>query len=500
MKGGCIVKHKSVYLLLKIRRRVGKMPDKLLWTIEKVRDPPTEYANLARFADGAGNDIEDELLELAASPQKWNDILEQVDDQFGRDIAKRAKQLIYRYCMAVVCNYGRRITTRLNQWQCKLLVLAKRDQHIECPERLALAKGLLSFADQLQNVDVVARKVVICFLPKLHHIASSNGRNSSLLFTPVELLRRHWRCDSQELEGIMNMIGTVMTRRPRTNIRALDATVALTLRKAITYDGRYATRGPNDTTTLRKFPRFQHATDAMIADAKPFLPDVGKTMSPARWAVPPPLLCPIMAPIPEMLDPRATLTHEVRWAAHYNSLWCKQARLHPSISDGGAGTLFEAIVPSMPPIVLAFSCYHMYRFSGMFVKLALRDVDVPGDFNFGDDGDVGAIVPHSLAIQVAPHDEHEPPAMAMSYDVFRTLYRVAKQHGILFTVKFYALHSRIGGAASLATEGASDTMDSADVQPLSQLAFTMDPDVKRTQPAKKHGGPTTISDGASTLR
>ena len=129
--------------------------------------------------------------------------MESIDDAFGRDVADQAEQLLYNYVMATMCNYRRRITARVAEWPCKLLGLAKSESHVECPTRLSIATELLAYEKCLHHVHVAARKTVLCFGPELHDIVARSGMCSSVLYAPFKLLRRHWRCDSQELEGVI---------------------------------------------------------------------------------------------------------------------------------------------------------------------------------------------------------------------------------------------------------------------------------------------------------
>ena len=54
-KGAAIVNSKGFWLLKDIRRRVGHRLDRLLWTLEKRREPSKQDSNLSDLVDGKGN-------------------------------------------------------------------------------------------------------------------------------------------------------------------------------------------------------------------------------------------------------------------------------------------------------------------------------------------------------------------------------------------------------------------------------------------------------------
>ena len=68
-KGEAVANCDGFVILLRIRRRAGAVLDRLLWTVEKKCEPNETDANLARFVDGAGDLIEDDLMALAASSE-----------------------------------------------------------------------------------------------------------------------------------------------------------------------------------------------------------------------------------------------------------------------------------------------------------------------------------------------------------------------------------------------------------------------------------------------
>ena len=137
-----IAKCAGFYIMLKIRRRVGARLDCLLWTIEKRQVDDT---NLARLVDGKAQDLEDDVLQLAAEKHLWGDVLEEVDRAYGREVAKKTEGAIYRYVMRAVANFHRRIVDRVEAWPCKLLKLAMAPPNQPCQTRAKLCAAILVF-------------------------------------------------------------------------------------------------------------------------------------------------------------------------------------------------------------------------------------------------------------------------------------------------------------------------------------------------------------------
>ena len=450
LKALAIAKSDGFWILLKIRRRVGRCLDHLLWSIEKTRYG--EDANLAHFVDGKADEIEQDLFALANSADAWSDVIETIDDKFGRDVANTADELIHRYAMHIACSFRRRICNRLATWQCKLLKLAKSEPHVKCTSRLAVASELLKFKRCPQNVDINGRKCLLAFEPELEHIVSSDGQCSPLLFIPLKMTRRHWRCDSQEIEGVMSMIGNVLSHAPHTSLQTLDAKVGT--RKSLTYDRRHGD-GQSNLAVLRKWSAFKEVADDIIRENVEFLPECHTVMSHTRFRPPPSSV--LDAKIKHALvDPSLTDCHEARWAIHFNAEWVRAAKANTMISTGGCATIFSLVRPDGETCsVEAFICYSLYRFSGLLYQIQLE---------LGDDGQ----------FEAQPTVEPQPLTVS-SHDLFRMIYRVASERNLCCKVSFLRLSGAMGKPKYFVLEDVESLPDAADAddtyKPLTDLSF-----------------------------
>jgi hypothetical protein len=195
-----IILSPGFYCMVKIRRRVGRALDHLLFTIEKkgLDMSVCPDTNLTVLVDGKADEIAKNILELSMSDDLWTDIIAYVASVFDDARAAAVQPALYRYVMQLVTAFHRRVILRMQSWQCRLLTLARADHTVCCQDRVALAKELLAFIGRLDELPLVARKVVLCFTQELRGIVTSNGQISMTLYTPFKMLRGCWRGDSQD--------------------------------------------------------------------------------------------------------------------------------------------------------------------------------------------------------------------------------------------------------------------------------------------------------------
>jgi hypothetical protein len=200
-KGLQIVHSRGFFCMLKIRRRVGSRLDHLLYVVEMKHASSSDEAsdtNLAVLVDGKGAEILQDITQLSQSLDWISDVVSIVRGVWGDARAALIEPAIYRYVMKLVTAFYRRIMLRLESWQCKLLKLAKAASTDRCQVRVEVARQLLAYERRPQDVPLVARKVLLCFLPELRSIIETNGLIAMTLYTPFKMLRECWRCDSQE--------------------------------------------------------------------------------------------------------------------------------------------------------------------------------------------------------------------------------------------------------------------------------------------------------------
>ena len=228
-----IVELDTFWLLLKIRHKLGVALDRLLWTLQKRRSFDDE-TNLSAMADGKAVAIRGELAKLLHG-DAWADVMADAAGFLDESTVAKLPGMLYRYGMANVANYNRRIIGRTGSADCELLAFARTPPGDTDPRRVELAQHILAYERSPQDLPTSHRKLLLGFARELHHCVASDGRISSCVYAPFKLLRRYWKCDSQEIEGCMNILQNIMRRGPRTSLPVLDARIAC--RKAIGYEG-----------------------------------------------------------------------------------------------------------------------------------------------------------------------------------------------------------------------------------------------------------------------
>jgi len=159
------------------------------------------------------------------------------------------------------------------------------------------------------------------------------------LYAPFKLLRRVWRCDSQELESVMNMIQSCVQKGRNTSLQTLDAKIGI--RKSITYDARHDTSFTS-VSVIRKWSVFCKKADFLIDQAAPYMSQLSDVCKPSRFLASPPSLCGHTKPRHDLIDPSTRASRELRWTIHYNSLWVRHAHANPKICTGEAVTIVVA--------------------------------------------------------------------------------------------------------------------------------------------------------------
>ena len=122
-------------------------------------------------------------------------------------------------------SFDRRITTRLTLWPARLLWLAWGDPTTRMVERLRVCEDLLRTPPSMLHI--TARKVRAIFGPELRYAVANGGVVPSLLYSLMKTIALLWRADTQEIEGIHNLIKLAAKSSTVSKQRTLDAVVGL---------------------------------------------------------------------------------------------------------------------------------------------------------------------------------------------------------------------------------------------------------------------------------
>ena len=136
--------------------------------------------------------------------------------------------------MAGAMNVFVAVAVRVAWYSCSILICAFID--FGFPVAWVRLKEICQMftSTALQDLPPTARKVMAAFGPEIQSCINNEGQLSALLFGPFRLLRQRWRCDSQEIEGIMSMLKTARERANRMTLQTLDALVGN--RKSLGYE------------------------------------------------------------------------------------------------------------------------------------------------------------------------------------------------------------------------------------------------------------------------
>lgn len=281
--------------------------DKFYHKIQKAWRYHEEPTNLARLVWGGAKEISDEIASRLDS-RSWTFILDEAPL-----IVKQAKlaELVMKGSMRVAAGFHRRVTTVLSSSPYNLLWLARTEAHMKCSRRQELALELLDTADA--QLHITARIMKRLFREELKDCAME-GTISMCLYAPMRLLALSWRADTQEIEGVNNLISMATDRAPKISLALLDARVAT--RKDVGLGSR-ATKYKKYTVLA---PRIKEILDDAVQHADGVQAVLERK---GRWAGPQPATDP--GENRESVAPCLYAPQVLTWATTYNMGWYRAA-------------------------------------------------------------------------------------------------------------------------------------------------------------------------------
>jgi hypothetical protein len=205
-------------------------------------------------------------------------------------------EAITKCVLQLASDYKRRILDVYADFPYVLLWFAHVPPTVASAKRVEVAMRLLSNGDDVKN-SIVASKMRFVFLRELHECANNGGIVSLTLFAPMMMLCAYWTADTQEIEGIMNLIK--LAAGPSRTLSYVDAAVALVKDAGM---GSRASKG-------YKYSDIKATVDDVIDDAAKHLRLADEVMGRIeRWAAPKAILRPIASPAKE-------ISLSVQWGA-----------------------------------------------------------------------------------------------------------------------------------------------------------------------------------------
>ena len=190
------------WIAVQVSKRITRALDMLYFSLMAKREPNTPN-NLARLVFGRGAEIGNVIWAMH-SPDSWVDVLTFASEHCSEAVVMKLECAIARTVARIYANYSRRILQRLRTCPVSLLLFAIREPTCPSHERATLANYLLS--TDSANLQTTARKIKCLFGRSLRFCVDSGGLVTRALYNVFYIVACQWRADTQEVEGIHNLI------------------------------------------------------------------------------------------------------------------------------------------------------------------------------------------------------------------------------------------------------------------------------------------------------
>ena len=150
----------------------------------------------------------------------WASFLDEVPLGKGNVYARIIKKVTTQH----VCDFSMRVTRRLQSWPYPLLWLGKEEAHVPCARRQQVCRDMLGTSNDTLHITVL--KVKYCFAAEVAACAN-DGTCPDNLQLVLRLVSTKWRGDTQEIEGINNLIQIQCAQCPHVTLALIDARTAL---------------------------------------------------------------------------------------------------------------------------------------------------------------------------------------------------------------------------------------------------------------------------------
>ena len=241
---------------------------------KKVDDEFADGTRLAQLITGKIDQFVDEFDKLLKDHSIWDPLFDKcpvVHQDWFPD-------LCYQITLNNFCSFFRRIVSKTTSFPLKLVCLAHNLAGTVCEQRRSVAQNLLDTPNS--ELDITSRKVKLGYLDVLEDIV----KNGIMTATPLakklwvrwRLIRAMMRGETVEIEGVMNLISSIVKRAPAIRLELLSSRVGL--RKQI---------GQGHAGASAKWSCVKTDASALLrrcVESLPEVPDVLATH--ARWTPP----------------------------------------------------------------------------------------------------------------------------------------------------------------------------------------------------------------------
>jgi hypothetical protein len=219
-----IVGDRAFWFTCAISNRISEQVDRILWCFQTCAKPTADkdqFANLSIFVFRRAREIRKEISALL-DPAVWAPLLQSWEE---KHVGQREEisTAIVKLVAKVIGDYDRRIINRIEADPFRLLWFASVPPDKPSDVRKRLSVELLE--RDAASLHTTTRKFVQRFRKQLRQCAASDGRIGMSVYAVMRLVSQLWTGDTQEIEGIMNMIKYNLKRGGNTRHEMLDARV-----------------------------------------------------------------------------------------------------------------------------------------------------------------------------------------------------------------------------------------------------------------------------------
>ena len=219
-----VVNDKAFWFTCAISNRISEQLDRLLWCFQTCAKPTKDteqFANLSIFVFRRARELREEIS-ILLDPATWTPLLESWEE---RHVGQRGEILTgtLKLVAKVIGDFDRRIIQRIEADPFRLLWYASVPADQPSDMRKKLSQTLLD--SDPEALHTTARKFVERFRKQLRECAASDGRIAMSVYAVMRLVSQLWTGDTQEIEGIMNMIKYNLKKGAHTQHEMLDARV-----------------------------------------------------------------------------------------------------------------------------------------------------------------------------------------------------------------------------------------------------------------------------------
>ena len=171
-----------------------------------------------------GSEIQSECSDLL-NKERWSDVIDAtaVDGLAFAHVAELDNVVVMMLCHSAA-EYDIRFGSLSGRYPCRLLLLVKSRPDVKCEIRRSICTELLEHDPE--QLEPSTLKITIILAKQLQD-GKSTGMLHQKIFDTVHGLARHWRGCTQDIEGVNNMLKSLINRAPAISLQLASARLAI---------------------------------------------------------------------------------------------------------------------------------------------------------------------------------------------------------------------------------------------------------------------------------